>query len=152
MTSITFYFKIINIYCSGRLTWDVFVHNLTRQLGTPSHWSPVDSCTEGQKGALAAVCTPTLKLASKKHQNSTPPYRSTVNGTLKVVKRNCVLCIFFPSAKQPLSLCSPLCVVSRLEQATRVYSGKICQKSQPRSQHSRRYLSYSRIQSALKRI
>ena len=29
---------------------------------------PVDSCTEGQKGALAAVCTPTLKSASKKHQ------------------------------------------------------------------------------------
>jgi len=28
----------------------------------------VDSCKEGQKGALAAVCTPTLKSASKKHQ------------------------------------------------------------------------------------
>ena len=35
---------------------------------TPSHWLPVDSCKEGQKGALAAVCTPTLKSASKKHQ------------------------------------------------------------------------------------
>ena len=55
-------------YCSGRLTWDVFVRNLTRQLGTPSHLLPVDSCKEGQKGALAAVCTPTLKSTSKKHQ------------------------------------------------------------------------------------
>ena len=54
--------------CSVRLTWDVFVRNLNRQLGTPSHWLPVDSCKEGQKGALAAVCTPTLKSASKKHQ------------------------------------------------------------------------------------
>ena len=40
----------------------------------------------GQMGALAAVCTPTLKSANKEHQNSTPPYRSTVDGTLKVVK------------------------------------------------------------------
>jgi len=54
--------------CSVRLTWDVFVRHLTRLLGTPSHWLPVDSCKEGQKGALAAVCTPTLKSASKKHQ------------------------------------------------------------------------------------
>ena len=54
--------------CSVWLTWDVFVHDLDCQLGTPSHWLPVDSCKEGQKGALAAVCTPTLKSASKKHQ------------------------------------------------------------------------------------
>ena len=54
--------------CSVRLTWDVFVRDLDRQLGTPSHWLPVDSCKEGQKGALAAVYTPTLKSASKKHQ------------------------------------------------------------------------------------
>jgi len=57
-----------NTFCSGRLTWDVFVRNLARQLGTPSHWLPVDSCKEGQRGALAAICTPTLKSASKKHQ------------------------------------------------------------------------------------
>ena len=54
--------------CSVRLTWDVFVRDLDRQLGTPSHWLPVDSCKEGKKGALAAVCTPTLKSAKKKHQ------------------------------------------------------------------------------------
>jgi len=55
-------------WCSGRLTWDVFVRNLARQLGKPSLWLPVDTCKEGQKGALAAVCIPTLKSASKKHQ------------------------------------------------------------------------------------
>jgi len=44
------------------------VRDLDCQLGTPSHWLPVDSCKEGQKGALAAVCTPTLKSANKKHQ------------------------------------------------------------------------------------
>ena len=81
-------------FCSGRLTWDVFVRNLTRQLGTPSHWLPVDSCKEGQKGALAAVCTPTLKSAGKKHQNSAPPYRNTVDGALKVIKRT-VYCVYF---------------------------------------------------------
>ena len=36
--------------CSVRLTWDVSVRDLNRQLGTPSHWLPVDSCKEGQKG------------------------------------------------------------------------------------------------------
>ena len=33
--------------CSDRLTWDVFVRDLTRLLGTPSRWLPVDSCKEG---------------------------------------------------------------------------------------------------------
>ena len=56
--------------CSVRLTWDIFVRDLNRQLGTPSHWLPMDSYKEGQKGALAAVCTPTLKSASKKHQKT----------------------------------------------------------------------------------
>jgi len=31
------------ILCSVRLTCDVFVRDLNRQLGTPSHWLPVDS-------------------------------------------------------------------------------------------------------------
>ena len=54
--------------CSVRLTGDVFVRNLNRQLGTPSHGLPVDSCKGGQRSALTAICTPTLKSASKKHQ------------------------------------------------------------------------------------
>jgi len=127
--------------CSGRLTWDVFVRNLTRQLGTPSHWLPVDSCKEGQKGALAAVCTPTVKSASKNHQNSTPPYRSTVNGTLGGQKKLCIVYIF--SFWQTTSLPSPLCVASRLEQATRMCSRKVCQKFQPRFPRPRFYLNYS---------
>ena len=57
-----------NNNCSVRLTWDVFVRDLDHQLGTPSHWLPGDSCKEGQRGALATICTPTLKSASKKHQ------------------------------------------------------------------------------------
>ena len=95
-----FGFLICFDFCSVRLTWDVSVRDLNRQLGTPSHWLPVDSCKEGQKGALAAVCTPTLKSASKKHQkNYAPPYRSTAYGTLKVVKRKlCLVCIS-PSSK-----------------------------------------------------
>ena len=37
--------------CSVRLTWDVFVRDLNRQLGTPSHWLPVDSCKKEDKEA-----------------------------------------------------------------------------------------------------
>ena len=59
---------------------------------------PVDSCKEeGQKGALATVSTPTLKSASKKHQNYAPPYRSTACGTLKVVKKETVYSVYFSS-------------------------------------------------------
>ena len=36
--------------CSVRLTWVVFAHNPARQLGTPSHWLPVDSCKKRTKG------------------------------------------------------------------------------------------------------
>ena len=50
---------------------DVFVHDLNRQLGSPSRWlSPRIPAKKGQRGALAAVCTPTLKSASKKHQKT----------------------------------------------------------------------------------
>ena len=67
----TFYIgPTVGAKCSVRLTWDVFVRNLHRQLGTPSHWLPVDSCKKGQRGALAAVCTPTFKSASRKHQKT----------------------------------------------------------------------------------
>jgi len=109
--------------CSGRLTWDVFVRNLACQLGTPSLWLPVDTWKEGKKGALAAVCTPTLKSASKKHQKLCTTVSEHREWHSEGGKQNCVLCIFSPSGKQPFS--SPLCVASRLEQATRVYSGKI---------------------------
>jgi len=74
-----------------------------------------------QMGALAAVCTPTLKSANKKHQNFAPSYRSTVKDALKVVM-NCILCTVSGPGKQSFS--SPLCVTSELEQATRVGSGE----------------------------
>ena len=93
--------------------WDVFVRDLNRQIGTPSHWLPVDSCKkEDKEGALAAVCTPTLKSASKKHQNWAPPYLSTAYGTLKVVKRT-VYCVCILALANNL-LSSPLCVALRL--------------------------------------
>ena len=105
--------------CSVRLTWDVFVHDLNRQLGTPSHWLPVDSCKEGQKGALAAVCTPMLKSASKKHQKlctSVSEHREwySEGGQKK-------LCLVYIFSFWQRSLPSPLCVTSRLEQETRVF-------------------------------
>ena len=129
--------------CSGRLTWDVFVLNLARQLGTPSLWLPVDTCKEGQKGALAAVCTPTLKSASEKHQILYTSVSEHREWHSEGGRKNWWLCIFCPSGKQPLS--SPLCVASRLEEATRVYSRKVCQKFEPCFPHPRFYLNYSSI-------
>ena len=79
---------------------------------------PADSCKEGQKGALAAVCTPTLKSASKKHQKLCTSVSEHREWHSEGGKRNCVLCIVSRSGKQ--SFPSPLCVTSRLEQATRV--------------------------------
>ena len=81
----------------------VFVRNLARQLGTPSPWQSVNTCKEGQMGALAAVCTPTLKSASKKHQKLYTPYRSTVDGTPEVVKGT-VYCVYFLLLANNLSL------------------------------------------------
>ena len=100
--------------------WDVFVRDLNRRLGTPSHWLPVDSCKkEDKKGALAAVCTQMLKSASKKHQNCAPPSLSIAYGTLKVVKRT-VYCVCVISLRQR-SFPSPLYVTSKQEQATREF-------------------------------
>jgi len=95
------------------------------------------------KGALAADCTLTLKSASKKHQKLYTSVSEHREWHSEGGQKNCVLCIFSPSSKQPFS--SPLCVASRLDQAIRVYSGKICQKSEPRFQHSRFYLNDSSI-------
>ena len=106
-------------FCSVRLTWDVFVRDLNRQLGTPSHWLPVDSCKEGQKGALAAVCTPTLKSASKKHQKlCTSVSEHRVCHSEGGKKELCLVYIF---SFWQRSFPSPLYVTSRLEQATREF-------------------------------
>jgi len=105
--------------CSVRLTWDVFVLDLNRQLGTPSHWLPVDSCKEGQKGALAAVCTLTLKSASKKHQKLCTSVSEHRVWHSEGGKRELCLVSIFSFWQR--SFPSPLCVISRLEQATRVF-------------------------------
>jgi len=39
------------VKCFVRLTWDVFVRDLNRQLGTPSHWLPVDSFKENKRAS-----------------------------------------------------------------------------------------------------
>ena len=73
--------------CSCRLTEKIFVHcfdSRTRTLSSPTQIFTL-LCREylkrsEQKGALAAVCTPTIKSASRKLQ--TPPYRSTVTECL----------------------------------------------------------------------
>ena len=93
--------KVIMIkFCSVRLTWDIFVRNLNRQLGTPSHWLPVDSFKEEQKGALAAVCTPTLKSASKKHQKLCTSVSEHRVWHSEGGKKETVCCVYFlPLAK-----------------------------------------------------
>ena len=110
----------------------------SKNIGVPSGWLgrlrarpqpsardsfPLVNCgilqKRGQRGALAAVCTPTLKSASKKHQNCAPPSLSTAYGTLKVVKRT-VSCVCIFSLWQR-SFPSPLYVTWRLEQATREF-------------------------------
>ena len=109
----------VECHCYVRLTWDVFVRDLNRQLGTPSHWLPVDSCKEGQKGALAAVCTPTIKSASKKHQKLCTSVSEHRVWHSEGGKRK--LCLVYIFSFWPKSFPSSLCVTSRLEQATRVF-------------------------------
>ena len=95
------------------------MRDLNRQLGTPSHWLPVDSCKEGQKGALAAVCTPTLKSVSKKHQKlctSVSEHRVWYSEGGKME-----LCLVYIFSFWQRSFPSPLYVTSRLEQATREF-------------------------------
>ena len=63
------------------MTRVVFVRGLSSRARAPSFCSVCEYLKRtGQRGALAAVCTPTIKSASEKHQRDTPPYRNTVNG------------------------------------------------------------------------
>ena len=88
--------------CSVRLTCDVFVHDLNRQLGTPSHWLPVDSCKKRTKGR------PSGRLHSDAHvsQQETPKLCTSVSEHRvwhsEGGKKNCVLCVYSCSGKQPL--------------------------------------------------
>jgi len=109
--------------CSCRLTW-------VRLCAQPC---PSDRDTvlmtiyehlqrNGQMGALAAVCTPTLKSANKKHQKLYTSV-SEHRGWNSEGEKGTVYCVSFSgSGKQSFS--SPLCVTSRLQQTTRVCSGE----------------------------
>jgi len=100
-------------YCSVRLTW---VRLCARPCPKARDTFLLVICEHLQRskqmGVLAAVCTPTLKSANGEHQNSAPPYRSTVKGHSEGGKGNCVLCDVFGSGKQSFS--SPLCVAREL--------------------------------------
>jgi len=73
--------ELLLFVCSRRLTRVVFVRGLSSRARAPSFCSVCEYLKRsGQRGALAAVCTPTIKSASEKHQSGTPPYRNTVNG------------------------------------------------------------------------
>jgi len=50
---VIFFPQLISIYrvLFRPVDRDVFVHDLNRQLGTPSHWLPVDSCKKEDKKA-----------------------------------------------------------------------------------------------------
>ena len=107
MTKITYlgffchFFPIM--YCSVRLTGTSSCATSTVSQGllpTGYLWIPAK---RGQKGALVAVCTSTLKSASKKHQNCAPPCLSTAYGTPKVVKRT-VYCVYILVLENNLSL------------------------------------------------
>ena len=55
--------------CSRRLTWVVFMRGLSSRARAPSFCSVCEYLKRSeQRGALAAVSTPTIKSASEKHQ------------------------------------------------------------------------------------
>ena len=55
--------------CSRWLTKVVFVRGLSSRVRAPSFCSVCEYLKRSeQRGTLAAVCTPTIKLASEKHQ------------------------------------------------------------------------------------
>ena len=93
---------------------------LGRLLGTPSHWLPVDSCKEGQKGRPSGRLHSDAQVSQQETpKHYAPPYLSTAYGTLKVVKKETVSSVYFSSWQS--SFPSPLCVTSRLEQATKEF-------------------------------
>ena len=88
--------------CSVRLTYDVFVRDLNRQLGTPSHWLPVDSCKKRTKGCPSGR----LHSDAQVSQQETPKLCTSVSEHRvwhsEGGKKNCVSCVYSRSGKQPL--------------------------------------------------
>ena len=123
--------------------WEVFVRDLSRQLGTPSHWLPVDSCKKRTKGRPSGRLHSDAQVSQQETPNCAPPYLSTACGTLKVVKRTVYRVYILALANNLFS--SPLCVASRLRASNWSVFWEICQNFEPRSQNSQRYLNYPRI-------
>ena len=79
---------------------DVFVRDLNRQLGTPSHGLPVDSCKKRTKGRPSGR----LHSDAQVSQQETPKLGTSVSEHRvwhsEGGKKNCVLCVcFLPQAK-----------------------------------------------------
>ena len=106
-------------YCSVRLTWDVFMPDLDRQLGTPSHWLPVASCKKGQKGRPSGR----LHSDAQVSQQETPKTMHLRIGAPRMHseggKKETTSSVYFSFWQR--SFPSPLSVTSRLEQATREF-------------------------------
>jgi len=65
--------------CSRRLTRVVFVRGLSSRARAPSFCSFCEYLKRSeQRGALAAVCTPTIKSASEKHKKGDTPVSNIV--------------------------------------------------------------------------
>ena len=115
--------RTLKLYLFRPVDWDVFVRDLNRQLGTPSHWLPVDSCKKRKKGRPSGH----LHSDAQVSQQETPKLCTSVSEHRvwhsEGGKKNCVLCVYSPSGKQ--SFPSPLSVTSRLEQATREFLGNL---------------------------
>ena len=82
---------------------DVFVHDLNRQLGSPSRWLSANSCKKGTKRRPSGRVHSDAQVSQQETPKNCPPtYLSTACGTLKMVK-NCVyVCVLSPSGKNIL--------------------------------------------------
>ena len=79
---------------------DVFVRDLNRQLGTPSHWLPVDSCKKRTKGRRSGR----LHSDAQVSQKETPKLCTSVSEHRvwhsEGGEKNCVMFVcFLPQAK-----------------------------------------------------
>ena len=85
---------------------DVFVRDLNRQLGTPSHWLPVDSCKKRTKGRPSGR----LHSDAQVSQQEIPKLCTSVSENRVwhsegLKNELCILCVLSPSGKNiPQSL------------------------------------------------
>ena len=110
--------------------WDVFVRDLNRQLGTPSHWLPVDSCKTRTKGRPSGR----LHSDAQVSQQETPKLGTSVSehrvGHSEGGKKNCVLCVYSRSSKPPLFQ-SLVCSLTTTSKQLECILGKFAKTSPP---------------------